>query len=457
LICLVRDRRRFDWEDFTEAEHLQIEVCECDLQKPETFAGLPREIDIAYYLVHSMSSSYDQFMEAEAASARNFVTYLNETSARQTIYLSGIVNDADLSDHLLSRKQVEEILKTSTVPLTVLRAAIIIGSGSASFEIIRDLVEKLPVMVAPRWLSTRCQPISIRNVIDYLLGVMARTETFGRSFDMGGTDVLTYKQMLEGFAHERGLRRWIITVPVLTPKLSSLWLVFVTSTSYPLARALVNSLRNEVVCRDTTLQQLVPIKLLSYAQSLQVAFNRIREKNVVSSWKDAISLSTLSNNFLDKTEVPRFGVYIDRQEIPVEHVERALDLIWRIGGETGWYVGNFLWRLRGLVDKLVGGVGLRRGRRSPDELKTGDALDFWRVLVADREQGRLLLFAEMKLPGEAWLEFRIVTRDQKKILVQTATFRPLGVWGRLYWYSVLPFHGLIFPALVLKIAAKSAN
>jgi uncharacterized protein YbjT (DUF2867 family) len=457
IICLVRDRRRFDWEDFSETQLKQLEVVECDLQKDATLEVLPREIDIAYYLVHSMSSSYDRFMDAEALSANNFVRYISQTNARQIVYLSGIVNDADLSDHLLSRRQVEDILKTSTVPVTVLRAAIIIGSGSASFEIIRDLVEKLPIMIAPKWLSTRCQPISIRNVIDYLLGVIDRPETYGRSFDIGGTDVLTYKEMLLGFARERGLRRWIITVPVLTPKLSSLWLVFVTSTPYSLARALVNSLRNEVVCRDASLQQLIPVQLLSYQQSLQIAFNRIREKNIVSSWKDAISRATLANDFLDKTEVPRHGVFIDRQEIAIQNPQQVLNRIWRIGGDNGWYVGNFLWRLRGLVDKLIGGVGLRRGRRNPDDLKTGDALDFWRVLVADREEGRLLLFAEMKLPGEAWLEFRIQTRDAQTWLLQTATFRPLGVWGRLYWYSVLPFHQFIFPALVRKIAQDTTN
>lgn len=457
VVCLVRDQRRFDWDDFSAADLQNITVHAGDLQKPETLGVLPRQIDIAYYLVHSMSSSYDRFMEAEAASARNFVNYISQTTTQQIIYLSGIVNDADLSDHLLSRRQVEQILQTATTPVTVLRAAIIIGSGSASFEIIRDLVEKLPVMVAPRWLSTRCQPISIRNVVDYLLGVIGRTETYGRSFDIGGTDVLTYKQMLQAFARERGLRRWIITVPVLTPKLSSLWLVFVTSTSYSLARALVNSLRNEVVCGDAKLQAIVPVKLLSYRESLQVAFNRIREKNVVSSWKDAISRATMADNFLDKTEVPRHGVYVDRQELAISDAEQVRARVWSIGGENGWYVGNFLWRLRGLVDKLVGGVGLRRGRRHPTELKTGDALDFWRVLVADRESGRLLLFAEMKLPGEAWLEFRIQKRDQKNYLLQTATFRPLGVWGRLYWYSVLPFHGFIFPALVRKIAATHKN
>ncbi len=457
VVCLVRDQRRFDWDDFGEAELRQINVCACDLQKLETLVVLPKKIDIAYYLVHSMSSSYDQFMEAEAAAARNFVAYINQSTARQVIYLSGIVNDADLSDHLLSRRQVEQILQTATVPVTVLRAAIIIGSGSASFEIIRDLVEKLPVMVAPRWLSTRCQPISIRNVVEYLLGVIGRPETLGQSFDIGGTDVLTYKQMLQGFARERGLRRWIITVPVLTPKLSSLWLVFVTSTSYSLARALVNSLRNEVICSDARLQAIVPVNRLSYIESLQVAFNRIKEKNIVSSWKDAISRSTMADNFLDKTEVPRYGVFVDRQEVPISQKESVVERLWQIGGENGWYVGNFLWRLRGLVDKLVGGVGLRRGRRHPTELKTGDALDFWRVLVADRDEGRLLLFAEMKLPGEAWLEFRIQTREHKTYLVQTATFRPLGVWGRLYWYSVLPFHGFIFPAMARKIAISSAN
>lgn len=447
VICLVRDKRRFDWQDFSDEFLKHVQVIEFDLTE-NTDLVLPHDIDAAYYLVHSMSSSHPDFTSLETRSAQCFTKAVSRTSAKQIIYLSGIVNDDDLSNHLLSRKNVEDVLRTGTVPVTVLRAAIIIGSGSASFEIIRDLVEKLPLMIAPRWLKTKCQPIGVRNVIEYLRGVLLKEEASHQTFDIGGQEILTYREMLMGFARVRGLKRWIITIPVLTPKLSSLWLVFVTSTTYSLARSLVDSMKNEVICHDKRIHDLVLVNLLSYDQSLQLAFDRISQKNVISSWKDSISATTLTKNFLNNIQVPEHGVFSDLREVLIERdVNEVIENIWHIGGKRGWYFGNWLWRIRGFMDKMVGGVGLRRGRRSDVDLKAGDALDFWRVLVADKIKGRLLLYAEMKLPGEAWLEFRIKERNGKWMLQQTATFRPLGLWGRIYWYSVLPFHGLIFPQM----------
>lgn len=458
VVCIVRDRRRFDWEDFSPEFLQNVSVLEMDLNDPATFTAVPRDIDAAYYLVHSMSSSNPDFTKLEAASAQNFVGLVNATTAQQIIYLSGIVNDSDLSDHLLSRRNVEDVLKTAKVPVTILRAAIIIGSGSASFEIIRDLVEKLPVMIAPRWLKTRCQPIGIRNVIDYLKGVLIKPEAYHRTFDIGGTEILTYKQMLLGFARMRKLNRLIITVPVLSPKLSSLWLVFVTSTTWSLARSLVDSMKNEVICSNSDIQDIVPTRVLSYNESLQLAFDRISQKNVVSSWKDAVSNDHLNNHFLDQIQVPEHGVLRDAREIAFTHdKQRVIDNIWCIGGDRGWYFGNWMWRIRGLLDTMVGGVGLRRGRRSATDLKAGDALDFWRVLLADKSSGRLLLYAEMKLPGEAWLEFRIKESGGACVLCQTATFRPVGLWGRLYWYSLLPFHGVIFPSMARRIVFFTAK
>ena len=453
VVCLVRDQRRFDWQDFSQDFLKHVSVVEVDLNDAESFKDLSTDIDVAFYLVHSMSSSNPNFTDLEAQSARNFVQYINHTTCQHIIYLSGIVNDADLSDHLLSRKNVEDVLRKAKAPLTVLRAAIIIGSGSASFEIIRDLVEKLPVMVAPKWLKTKCQPIGIRNVIEYLNGVKLKPETFHQTFDIGGTEILTYKQMLLGFAKVRGLKRLIITLPVLTPKLSSLWLLLVTSTTFSLARSLVSSMKNEVVCKDKRISGIVPIHLFNYTEALQMAFDKISQKNVISSWKDSISLSTMERNFLDYVIVPEHGVFTDMRSVSfVRKREEVIENIWSIGGNRGWYFGNWMWHIRGLMDKLVGGVGLRRGRRSDTDLKAGDALDFWRVLVADKPNGRLLLYAEMKLPGEAWLEFKIKGEGAKSILQQTATYRPLGLWGRLYWYSVLPFHGLIFPRMAKNIA-----
>jgi uncharacterized protein YbjT (DUF2867 family) len=290
VTCLVRHRSKFDWQAFNSDKARNIDVIEGDLRKGESLESVPKDIDVAFYLVHSMSSNDSDFQRSENVSATNFVACLNRTKARQIIFLSGIVNDKDLSQHLSSRKLVEDVLRTGVVPTTVLRAAIIIGSGSASFEIIRDLVEKLPVMVAPRWLQTKCQPIAIRNVLEYLMGVMLKDEALGRSFDIGGTEVLTYKKMLYEYARVRKLNRFILSVPVLTPRLSSMWLALVTSTSYPLARTLVNSMRNEVVCRDNAIKDIVKTKLFSYTEALQLAFDRISHKNIVSSWKDSLYL-----------------------------------------------------------------------------------------------------------------------------------------------------------------------
>jgi uncharacterized protein YbjT (DUF2867 family) len=452
VVCLVRDKRRFDFDDFSPEFLQQVTVVEGDLTHPSSLKVIPEDIDAAYYLVHSMSSSDGDFSHLEKLAAQHFGERISQTRARQIIYLGGIVNDTGLSHHLQSRKDTEQILQESGVPVTVLRAAIIIGSGSASFEIIRDLVEKLPVMIAPKWLKTRCQPIGIRNVIEYLTGVLLRDSTYHQVFDIGGPDILTYQEMLWGYARVRRLRRWILTVPVLTPKLSSLWLYFVTSTSYTLARSLVDSMRNEVICQKKGIEQHVPIQLFSYRESLEMAFTKINQKNVISSWKDAISPQTMRNNFLDFVEVPQFGCFTDIRTVKFSRpTQEVLTNIWHIGGERGWYYGNFLWKIRGFLDKVVGGVGLRRGRRSPADLKAGDALDFWRVLLADPKQQRLLLYAEMKLPGEAWLEFRIKEGKDMAVLVQKATFRPLGLWGRLYWYLVWPFHGLIFPRMAKNI------
>ena len=447
VFCMVRDQRRLDISDYSEEHRQRTTIIEADLNDPDSLKVLPKDIDLAYYLVHSMSTKAD-FIEMEQENAETFVNYINQTQTKQIIYLSGIANDTGLSKHLNSRKNVETILATSKVPLTVLRAAIIIGSGSASFEIIRDLVEKLPVMVAPKWLNSRCQPIGIRNVIEYLIVVMLKEEAYNQVYDIGGPDILTYRDMLLGYAKIRGLRRWIIQVPVLSPKLSSYWLYFVTSTSFSLAKSLVSSLKNEVVCSDNRIQQLVPTHLLHYDETLRLTLDRIQQRLVISSWKDAIATDTMDHHFLNHVDVPTYGCFIDKRKIDFERPrQEVIDTIWKIGGDQGWYYANLLWRIRGLIDKFFGGVGLRRGRRNATELKAGDALDFWRVLLADKENGRLLLYAEMKLPGEAWLEFRV----RQHTVIQTATFRPLGVLGRLYWYLVLPFHGFIFPGMLRNI------
>lgn len=448
IVCCVRDAKRFQIEPEWEAE---VSVVVVDFLKPQSLVNIPEDIDVAYYLIHSMAISSGDFTDLEQQSAQNFVNRMNETSAKQIIYLSGIVNDSHLSKHLQSRKNVETILSKSKVPLTSLRAGIIVGSGSASFEIMRDLVEKLPVMVAPRWLSTKCQPIAIRNVIQYLSCILLDEATFNKSFDIGGPDILTFKQMLLQFAEVRKLKRYIFVVPVMTPKLSSYWLYFVTSTNFSLATNLVKSMNVEVICRPNDLAQQLNIELISYKDAIELAFDRIEQNQVLSSWTDALSSQTLSDGISAHISVPSMGCFTDKRVVKLHDPELALNNIFSIGGDRGWYYADWLWFLRGALDKMVGGIGIRRGRKNETEISAGESLDFWRVLVADRAKKRLLLYAEMKLPGEAWLEFKI-NRDNE--LVQTATYRPLGLLGRLYWYSVLPFHGLIFKNMANNIARK---
>jgi uncharacterized protein YbjT (DUF2867 family) len=447
LVCCVRDIDRFSYK---AEKSDQLEVIEVDFLKENTLDIIPKDIEYAFYLIHSMSSPEGNFDQLESVSASNFKNVINKTSASQVIYLSGIVNSEHLSKHLSSRKNVEHILSTGTYHLTTLRAGIIVGSGSASFEIIRDLVEKLPVMITPKWLHTKSQPISIKDVIQYLIGVLAHVDTFGQAYDIGGPDILSYKQMLLRFAAVRKLKRWVLVVPVMTPKLSSYWLYFVTSTSYKLAVHLVNSMKVEIICSKNNLNELLNINPITYDEAIMDAFRRIEQNDIISSWKDSLANGNFNSNLSVYIQVPVFGCLKDERTMKVLSNELTLNNIWSIGGTKGWYYANALWRLRGFMDKLAGGVGLRRGRTHPTELSPGDALDFWRVLLANKGQKRLLLFAEMKLPGEAWLEFFI---DEDNVLHQTATFRPKGILGRLYWYSVMPLHSIIFKGMVKRIAA----
>jgi len=449
VVACVRDKHRFNFR----YDNSRVEIIEVDFLKSETLKQLPKDLDVAYYLIHSMSTQAADFADMEQVCATNFKEALENTGVKQVIYLSGIVNDTGLSKHLSSRKNVEDILSDASFALTTLRAGIIVGSGSASFEIIRDLVEKLPVMITPRWLKTKCQPIGIRNVVEFLCGVLGRTETYNHSYDIGGTEILTYKEMLLRFAKIRGLKRRIFIVPVMTPRLSSYWLYFVTSTSYVLAKNLVNSMKVEVICTPNNLAEMLGIQLLDYDTSIKLAFDKIEQNQVLSSWKDAQTSDLFKNSLTHYLDVPVNGCFKDVRVRQAEDPELALKRIWSIGGKTGWYYGHWLWQIRGIMDQMVGGVGMRRGRRSDSEIFAGDSLDFWRVLIANKQEKRLLLYAEMKLPGEAWLEFRM---DDHDVLTQTATFRPLGLFGRIYWYSVLPFHGFIFRGMINNIVRVAA-
>lgn len=446
VVCCVRDRNRFN----PPKELLDnIEVIEVDFLKEETLSKIPDEINGAYYLMHSMSGSSDNYNELESISANNFVNRINKTKAEHVIYLTGIVNEKNLSKHLSSRKNVEDILGTGTYAFTALRAGIIIGSGSASFEIIRDLVNKLPIMITPKWINTLCQPIAITDVLAFLSKSLLNPVTYNQDFDIGGPDILSYKEMLLGFAKAKKLRRWIFSVPVMTPKLSSYWLYFITSTSYKLATALVNSMKVEVVCRDNRINYLLGITPMTYKKALSKALKKINEDKVASSWKDSLVSGRFDCNISEYRDIPRKDCFVDHRTKKITDRETTIERIWSLGGETGWYYGNWLWSIRGFIDKLSGGVGTKRGRTKKSEINCGDVLDFWRVLYANKEEGKMVLFAEMKLPGEAWLEFEII----ENVLHQTATFKPKGIKGKLYWYSVLPFHGLIFNGMLNKLAA----
>tara|TARA_B110000977_G_scaffold185608_1_gene250599 strand:+ start:1410 stop:2831 length:1422 start_codon:yes stop_codon:yes gene_type:complete len=442
VVCAVRDKKRA--QNYFK-ERANIILVSADFLNAESLENIPEDIDFAYYLIHSMSNSAKEFHILEEKCAFNFKRFAEKTKLKQVIYLSGITNDTKLSKHLLSRKNVEKTLASKMYALTTFKAGIIVGSGSSSFEIIRDIVEKLPAMIAPKWLNTKTQPLGIRDVLSFLHRALDKKELFNTSYDVFGPEILTYKEMLLEFAAVRKLKRRILIVPVMTPKLSSYWLYFVTSTSYKLATSLVNSMGVEVIGNKSDINKILDVHPMTYRQAVEFAFVKIKQNSIVSSWKDSyISSGKLKNYVHEFINVPKHGCFKDFKKRKINNREKLLDNIWAIGGETGWYYATFLWKIRGIVDQLFGGAGLRRGRRHPTELFAGDALDFWRVIYADKENGKLLLYAEMILPGEAWLEFKV----EKGVLYQTATFRPHGLGGRLYWYAVMPFHWFVFNGMI---------
>ncbi len=451
IICAIRDQSRLGIQD----ETLQrIKIWEVDFLNPIEHNDLIKDIDIAYYLIHSMSHDTKEFDILEEKAAKNFNIYMSKTKVKQVIYLSGIVNNYSMSKHLKSRYNVEKILFSSNYHLTVLRAGIIVGSGSASFEIIRDLSEKLPIMVAPKWVNTKTNPIAIRDVVKYMIGIINIPETFDKSFDIASNDVLSYKDLLLQYAQVRKIKLWIFTVPLISPRFSSYWLYFITSTTYNLAVNLVNSLKIEVIAHDKEIQKILPFRPISYKEAIALAFEKIEQNIVISSWKDSLSSTKFSKPLQSYISVPTFGCFKDKKKMAVVNINQTLENIWSIGGDRGWYYGTWMWAIRGQIDKIFGGVGLRRGRTHPTHLDNGDSLDFWRVIMADKDKKRLLLFAEMKVPGEAWLDFYI---DEANVLHQTATFRPKGLWGRFYWFLMLPFHYFIFNGMIKNIVNYNSN
>lgn len=446
----------------------QVEIVSGDAEDPASLERALTGVRIAYYLLHSMLSAGDAYRDEDRRLANHFATAAAEAGVERIIYLGGLgETGSNLSEHLTSRREVESALASTGVPVTTLRAAMIIGSGSASFEILRYLVERLPVMVTPSWVTTRCQPIAVRNVLHYLIACLEVPETIGRTLDIGGPEIANYTEMMGIMAEARGLkRRYVFPVPLLTPGLSSRWIHLVTPIDRHVARPLAEGLRNEVICRNGDAARLMPQRLLSIREAIDRALANLASSQVETAWSDAGPMPG----------DPAFAggdVFVDRWAVevraPADEVFRA---VCKVGGGHGWYAADWLWRLRGLLDRLVGGPGLRRGRRDAEQVAYGDALDFWRV--TNVEQPRLLeLRAEMKLPGQAELAFEIedsrASLEPGEVaestpspgtvrLVQTARFVPRGLFGLVYWYGVLPLHGVVFRGLLegIRRAAEKA-
>ena len=414
---------------------------------------------VVYYLVHSMSPEVGDFAEADRTAAKNMAEVAVRVGVKRIIYLAGLGEDnVDLSHHLKSRREVEEVLRSGDVPVTTLRAAMIIGSGSASFEILRYLVERLPVMVTPKWIFTRCQPIAVRNVLHYLVACLDCAETVGETYDIGCEEVVTYSDLMRIYAEEAGLtKRLVIPVPVLTPRLSSYWIHLVTPVPAALARPLAEGLRNPVLCTDNRIRELIPQELLDCRQAIRFALEKLRLQQVETSWTDAGAVAPVEWSTQEDPDWAGGTIFKDDRRILVKcPAEKLWPAVIGIGGKTGWYYADWLWHLRGWMDRLLGGPGLGRGRRDPAKVQVGDALDFWRVLAVESGH-RLKLVAEMKLPGEAVLELVLTEcADGTTEVRQYARFKPRGLLGLLYWYSVLPFHNLVFVGMLKGIAMASA-
>lgn len=447
--CLVRDRRKLQSRPW----HSQpgVEVAELDVNDVARLTDGLRGCEVAYYLIHSMEASGHAYAQRDRQLASIFAQACGGAGVQRIIYLGGLGELGDrLSQHLTSRREVELCLASAGVPVTTLRAAMIIGSGSASFEILRYLVERLPVMITPRWVQTQCQPIAIGNVLTYLVDCLAEPRTIGQTLDIGGPDVVTYRELMQIAAQELGLRqRWIVPVPLLTPRLSSLWIHLVTPVSYRIARPLGEGLRNRVVCRDNRAQVLMPQDLRGVRHAIASAFGKLKSDDVETAWSDAGVVP-------GDPDWAGGKVFVDERSVEVAaSAEATFEAVGKVGGGHGYYAADWLWRLRGAMDRLVGGPGLRRGRRHPSQLCYGDALDFWRVTDIDRPW-HLALRAEMKVPGEALLEFRLESQpDGRTRLIQIARFRPHGLPGLAYWYAVLPLHGFVFQGMLKGIAREA--
>ncbi len=449
--CLARDPARLQGRPWQNA----VEIVAGDVFQPESLARAMEGVQAAYYLVHSLAGGAD-FHERDMTAARNFGAAARAAGIERILFLGGLAEASPgLSEHLRSRQQSGDALREAGVPVTEFRAGVIVGSGSLSFEMIRYLTERVPVMICPRWVFTRTQPIGIREVLEYLTAALGVPESAGRIIEIGGSEVVTYGDMMTMYAEVRGLKRWMIQVPVLTPRLSSYWVNLVTPIPAVIARPLIEGLRNENIVHDSSARALFPdVQPVSYRVSVARALAKLEASDVETAWSDA--LSTSQGDVPPLTLTVQEGMVLERRQQVVPASPAALHAVYSgIGGKRGWFYMTWAWEIRGFVDKLIGGVGLRRGRRDPDELRVGEALDFWRVEAVEAER-LLRLRAEMKVPGKAWLQFQVAPReDGQTLLSQTAFFAPKGLFGWLYWYGLYPLHGLIFSGLIDQIARRA--
>lgn len=450
--CLARDPSRLQGRGWQG-----VEVVRGDVLDPDSLAPAMEGVTEAFYLVHSMAAG-PAYEVRDRLAATHFAGAAARAGVDRILYLGGLAPIQEgLSAHLRSRLETGDALRRGTVPVTEFRASVIVGSGSLSFELVRYLTERLPFIVAPRWVATRCQPIGIRDVLAYLVAGIEEPRSAGRIIEIGGADVVTYRDMMLQYARARDLKRWMITVPVLTPRLSSLWLGLVTPIPSAVARQLIDGLRNETICHGDAAGEIFPdIDPMPFGGALRLALRRLEDHEVETTWTGAYSS--------EPKELPPPVILTDEEGLNTETRSRLVDAppekvfetVARIGGDTGWYHADFMWKIRGLLDRLCGGVGMRRGRRHPTKLRVGDPLDFWRVEAWDPPH-LIRLRAEMKVPGLAWLQFTVEPKEggTKSLLVQKALFAPRGLWGFLYWWALYPAHGVIFSGMIDSIARRA--
>lgn len=442
------------------AQHPNLEIVKGDVLDRPALQRALKGCRAAYYLVHSMNPDVGDFVSTDRQAAQNMAEAAAAEKLEQIVYLSGLGDEkSQLSHHLQSRTEVGTILSQGAVPVTILRAAMIIGSGSASFEILRYLVDRLPVMVTPRWIDTPCQPIGVRNVLHYLLGCIEDPRTIGGTFDIGQPEITSYRELMEIYAEEAGLpRRWVFPVPVLTPRLSSYWIHLVTPVPASIARPLAEGLSNPVICLENRIADLLPQELFDSRKAIRLALERIKQHQVETSWTDSGEIHPAEWSVPGDPKWAGGSFFDDSRRIILEaRAEEIWPAVSSMGGEIGYYYANWLWKVRGFLDRLCGGVGLCRGRRSPTELYPGDTIDFWRVVVVQKPD-YLMLSAEMKMPGEAVLSFRLQQLENGHVeLQQIARFLPQGLFGLLYWYTVAPFHHYLFNGMLKGIAEASGK